>query len=128
MDTVLEAFITLWVARFGVPARITTNRGTQFTSGMWGDWCQKQGVQHITITAYHPQVNGMVEQIHRILKAALCALGGVPQTGRITCPGSCWACGPLPGRNLVCQLQRRPYSISCWCLASYRHPVSSQLA
>ena len=58
MDTVLEAFITLWVARFGVPARITTDRGTQFTSGMWGDWCLKQGVQHITITAYHPQANG----------------------------------------------------------------------
>ena len=42
----------------------------------WGDWCQKQGVQHITTTAYHPQANGMVEQIHRTLKAALCARGG----------------------------------------------------
>ena len=57
VETVLEAFITMWVARFGVPARITTDRGTQFTSGTWGDWCQKQGVQHITTTAYHPQTN-----------------------------------------------------------------------
>ena len=64
VETVLEAFITTWVARFGVPARITTNRGTQFTSGTWGDWCKKQGVQHITTTAYHPQANGMVERIH----------------------------------------------------------------
>ena len=44
----LEAFITTCVAHF------TTDRGTQFTSGTWGDWCQKQGVQHITTTAYHP--------------------------------------------------------------------------
>ena len=41
VDTVLEAFITTWVARFGMPAHNTTNRGMQFTSGTWGDWCQK---------------------------------------------------------------------------------------
>ena len=76
VETVLEAFITMWVACFGVPARITTDRGTQFTSGTWEDWCQKQGVQHITTTAYHSQAIGMVERIHRTLKAALCARGG----------------------------------------------------
>ena len=52
MKTVLEAFITTWVAHFGVPSHITTDRGTQFTSGTWGDWRQNQGVQHITTTAY----------------------------------------------------------------------------
>ena len=77
VDTVLEAFITTWVARFGVPAGNTTNRGTQFTSGTWGDWCEKQGVQHITTTAYHPQAYGMVEQTHCKLKVALCARGWV---------------------------------------------------
>ena len=76
METVLEAFITTWVARFGVPARITTNRGTQFTSGTLGDWCQKQGVQHITTITYHPQANNMVERILCTSKAALCAREG----------------------------------------------------
>ena len=33
-------------------------------------------MQHITTTAYHPQANGIVEQIHRTLKAALCARVG----------------------------------------------------
>ena len=100
---VLEAFITMWVARFGVPACIT--RGTQFTSGTWGDWRQKQGVQHITTTAYRPQAHGMVERIHRTLKAALCTQGGrLP--GRITCPGSCCACVLPPGRSPVCRQQR----------------------
>ena len=75
-ETVLEAFITTWVARFGLPARITTDRGAQFTLGTWGDWCSQQGVQNITTTAYHPQANGMVERIHRTLKAAIAARGG----------------------------------------------------
>ena len=66
----------MWVAHFGLPACITNDRETQFTSGTWGDWFQKQGVQHITTTAYHPQANGMVERIHHTLKAALCAQGG----------------------------------------------------
>ena len=51
-------------------------QGDQFTSSTWADWCQKQGVQHIATTAYHPQANGMVERIHCKLKAALCARGG----------------------------------------------------
>ena len=67
--------MSTWVARFGVPAKVTTDRGTQFTSGTWRSWCSQQGVQHITTTAFHPQANGMVERIHRQLKAALCARG-----------------------------------------------------
>ena len=51
VEMVLEAFITTWVAHFVMTPCITTNRGTQFTSGTWGDWCKKQGVHHITTTA-----------------------------------------------------------------------------
>jgi len=75
-ETVLEAFVTTWVARFGVPAKLTTDRGSVFTSGTWGSWCERNGVQHVTTTAYHPQSNGMVERIHRQLKAAMAARGG----------------------------------------------------
>ena len=70
VETVLEACISTWVARFGVLGHITTDRGAQFTSGTWGDWCKKQRVQHITTTAYHPQANGMVEWIHRMQPCA----------------------------------------------------------
>ena len=104
VDTVLEAFITTWVAhfgvpacittwvaRFGVPARITTNRGTQFTSGTLGDWCPKQGVQHITTTAYHPKANGMLE----LAGQAGCSQGGVRCVGRRGSPtaaaGGAWS-------------------------------------
>ena len=66
-----EALIGHWVARFGVPARLTSDQGRQFTSALWSHTCRLLGVEHITTTAYHPQSNGMVERVHRQLKDAL---------------------------------------------------------
>ncbi len=34
-STCTDAFIANWVARFGVPATVTTDRGAQFTSSLW---------------------------------------------------------------------------------------------
>jgi len=59
------------VSRFGVPVHVTTDRGPQFTSSRWRDWCLQHGVHHITTTAFHPQSNGMIERLHRQLKDGL---------------------------------------------------------
>jgi len=75
-EAVLEAFVTVWISRYGVPARVTTDRGAQFTSGKWAEYMAAAGVEHITTTAFHPQSNGMVERLHRHLKDALRARGG----------------------------------------------------
>ncbi len=56
-----------WVSRFGVPAVITSDQGTQFTSSL----CSLLNIQHTQTTAYHPQSNGMVERFHHPLKDAL---------------------------------------------------------
>jgi len=74
-DTCVEALINNWIARFGIPAIITSDRGSQFTSSIWAETCQQLGVKHITTTAYHPQSNGMVERVHRHLKEGLKARG-----------------------------------------------------
>jgi transposase InsO family protein len=74
-DTCVEALISNWVARFGRPAVITSDRGSQFTSSIWAATCQQLGVKHVTTTAYHPQSNGMVERVHRHLKEGLKARG-----------------------------------------------------
>ena len=66
-----EALAAQWIARFGVPAAVTTDRGAQFTSAAWATWCTGLGVDHIKTTSYHPQSNGMVERSHRQLKDAL---------------------------------------------------------
>ena len=57
-----------------------------------------------------------------------CVPKGGPLPGRITCPGSCWVCVPPPGRRLVCQPQRQPYSSSWWCMVSCHRQVSDQPA
>ncbi|GFO33310.1 Pol polyprotein [Plakobranchus ocellatus] len=60
-----------WVARFGVPEDITSDRGRQFTSSLWTQLNNPLGVEANTTTAYHPQANGMVEHLHRQLKTSL---------------------------------------------------------
>ncbi len=40
-------------------------------SSIWAAFCKQVGIKHIMTTAYHPQSNGMVERVHRQLKAAL---------------------------------------------------------
>ncbi len=74
-STCTDNFISGWVARFGVPATVTTDRGTQFTSSLWTSTCSCLGIKHILTTAYHPQSNGMVERVHRQIKDALRARG-----------------------------------------------------
>jgi transposase InsO family protein len=77
-STCVDAFIYSWVARFGVPGTVTTDRGTQFTTALWSSTCTKLGIKHVLTTAYHPQSNGMVERMHRQLKDALRARGAGP--------------------------------------------------
>ena len=74
-ETVLQAFMMGWIARFGVPATVTSDRGTQFTSEAWRSALERLGIRVSTTTSYHPQANGMVERFHRALKEALhCAV------------------------------------------------------
>jgi hypothetical protein len=71
-----EALFVGWIARFGVPVSITSDRGTQFASEFWAHMCEVLGIQHQMTTAYHPQANGLVERFHRqpknSLQARLC--------------------------------------------------------
>uniref|UniRef100_A0A1X7T6Y5 Integrase catalytic domain-containing protein n=1 Tax=Amphimedon queenslandica TaxID=400682 RepID=A0A1X7T6Y5_AMPQE len=69
--SVALAFVSHWVARFGVPTSITTDQGRQFESSLWSQLMQVLGSHRIRTTAYHPIANGMVERLHRQLKAAI---------------------------------------------------------
>ena len=73
-ETVADAFAHGWVAHYGVPVAITTDRGSQFLSSIWTQLMTQWGIRPITTTAYHPEANGMVERLHRRLKEAILAL------------------------------------------------------
>jgi transposase InsO family protein len=60
-----------WVACYGLPEAMTTDRGRQFTSALWEGLCQNLQINHISTTACHPQSNGLVERTHRQIKEAL---------------------------------------------------------
>ena len=77
-----------WIAHFGVPAAITSDRGSKFTSAVWAALCELLNIQHMQTTPYHPEGNSMVERFHRCLKDALCARFVAP-TGFNTFLGSC---------------------------------------
>ena len=72
-ETIADAFFSEWVARFGTPATITTDRGAQFKSRLWDTLCKQFGITRNPTTSYQPQSNGMVERFHRQLKAAIMA-------------------------------------------------------
>lgn len=70
-ETIAKALIAGWVARFGSPHRITTDRGRQFEAVLFRELGRLIGFKQSTTTAYHPCANGMIERPHRQLKAAL---------------------------------------------------------
>ncbi|CAH8820985.1 unnamed protein product [Trichobilharzia szidati] len=72
-ETVARVFVERWIANFGCPSSITTDRGRQFESGLFFALTKILGCMRFRTTAYHPQANGMVERLHRQLKAGLSA-------------------------------------------------------
>ena len=59
-ETCARAFISTWVSKFEVPALLTTDRGSQFTSSFWLEVCSILGILRILTTSFHPQSNGMI--------------------------------------------------------------------
>ena len=70
-STVVEVFVTNWISQFGCPTEVTTDQGRQFESAMMQSLSNLFGYTRIRTTPYNPKTNGMVERIHRQLKAAL---------------------------------------------------------
>ena len=70
-DSCVSALIDAWISRFGLPENITSDRGSVFTSALWTQLASRLGISTTTTTSYNPEANGMVERLHRTLKAAL---------------------------------------------------------
>lgn len=69
--TVARAFMLNWISRFGVPTRLTTDRGKQFEGHLFKTLSNFLGAEHHPTTSYHPQSNWILERTHRHLKPAI---------------------------------------------------------
>ncbi|XP_023239035.1 uncharacterized protein LOC111637698, partial [Centruroides sculpturatus] len=75
-ESMAKVFYANWICRFGVPLRLTSDQGRQFESDLFHVLSTTLGIKQICTTPYHPAANGMVERLHRTLKAALRCHGG----------------------------------------------------
>ncbi|XP_012838229.1 PREDICTED: uncharacterized protein LOC105958770 [Erythranthe guttata] len=67
-DTEIMKF--LWqniCCRYGLPKNIISDNGTQFNSKKIREWCEGLGIKQRFAAVAHPQANGQVEVINRIL-------------------------------------------------------------
>jgi hypothetical protein len=117
-EKLVEAFLATWVARFGVPATITSDRGPQFMSATWRDWCVQLGIQHSPTTAFHPQSNGVVERLHRRSRTPYVP-GAALSSGPTICLGLCWAYEQPRRTRVACRPGRPPWGCSWPCQASF---------
>ena len=61
-----------FIAVFGAPAKLLSDRGANFTSALVEELCPAFGIQKCQTTAYHTQCNGQVECFHQML---FCMIG-----------------------------------------------------
>jgi len=59
------------VCRFGIPKRLVSDNGTQFTSQQLGKLCTELGIKQVFASVEHPQTNGQVESANRVLLKGL---------------------------------------------------------
>jgi transposase InsO family protein len=74
-ESCIEAFISNWVAHYGVPKTVTSDRDSQFSYFAWSSFCARLNMRHAMTMAFHPQANSIVERVHRQLKDSRHARG-----------------------------------------------------
>ena len=67
-EQVAKAMYKNWIAIFGVPKVIHTDRGTEFENQLITDLCKLLGVRKSRSSPYYPQGDGIVERLFRTVK------------------------------------------------------------
>ena len=74
--TVTKVFYECFIAVFGVPTKLLSNRGVNFTSTLVEELCSAFGIQKCRTTAYLTQCNRQVEHFHQMLFHMIGKLSG----------------------------------------------------
>ena len=67
VKTVARVLYERFIAVFGMPAKLPSDQGANFTSALVEELCAVFGIQKCWTTMYHPQCNGQVEHYHQML-------------------------------------------------------------
>ena len=71
-------------SRHGIPARILTDCGSNFTSKLFQALCKQLGIKHILTTPYRQNTNGCLERWHSTLKRCYILFGLREAPNRVT--------------------------------------------
>jgi hypothetical protein len=66
-ETVAKEFVLNIVLKFGAPAQVLTDQGSNFLSDLFKSTCKLLKIRKIQTTAFHPESNGSLERCHRVL-------------------------------------------------------------
>uniref|UniRef100_A0A9J7Y7Y2 Uncharacterized protein n=1 Tax=Cyprinus carpio carpio TaxID=630221 RepID=A0A9J7Y7Y2_CYPCA len=58
----------------GLPVDVVSDRGPQFVSRFWQEFCQQIGASTSLLSGFHPQTNGQCERANQDLERVLCCL------------------------------------------------------
>ena len=69
--TVARVLVEEFVARFGIPRQIHSDRGRNFESKVFQEMCKSLGMDKTRTTPLHPQSDGMIEHFNRTIERML---------------------------------------------------------
>ena len=70
LDVVMRCLRSLF-ARFGLPNTLVSDNGPYFVSAELEEFLERNGIQHVTASPYHPSSNGLAERAVQIVKNRL---------------------------------------------------------
>jgi hypothetical protein len=70
-EKLAKLYVENIVKLHGVPSRIVSDRGTQFTSKFWKSLHQAMGTKLDFSSTYHPQTDGQIERVNQIMEDML---------------------------------------------------------
>ncbi|XP_017428620.2 uncharacterized protein LOC108336662 [Vigna angularis] len=67
----VQKFMWTLICRFGIPKIIVTDNGRQFIDKGLSEFYKKLGIKHVTSSVEHPQTNGQVEAVNKVIVSEL---------------------------------------------------------
>jgi len=66
-ESIAREFVLRIITQYGVPKRLLTDRGANFTSDLIKETCELLKIQKLRTSSYNPQANGICERMHKLL-------------------------------------------------------------